>query len=112
MTGFQAQSQAVQAKLNLVELLKQFIGLWRSNFAKDTTEFWEANPYRNGLEAYCKDGAKGKITLEGKQFWGYDAKLSKFIYYYKTLFIMQIINRFHKVPLPGRIGAAALRGCP
>lgn len=74
------QAQTSHSKLNQVELMKKFTGLWKSDFAKDTTEFWEAKPYGNGLEAYFKDVTKGKITLEGKQLWGYDTKLDKFIY--------------------------------
>ena len=65
--------------LNQVELHKQYIGNWETEVAKDTAVFWDAKSYGTGLEGYFKFVAKGKIVMEGKQIWGYDKKLDKFI---------------------------------
>jgi hypothetical protein len=65
-------------ELNQVELMKQFLGSWKCEVAKDTTAFWETKSYGTGLENrynYVKDG---KIVDEGKQLWGYDKTIDKF----------------------------------
>jgi hypothetical protein len=64
---------------NQVELMKQFLGSWKCNVSKDTTAFWNTKSYGTGLENrynYVKDG---KIVDEGKQLWGYDKTLDKFL---------------------------------
>ena len=73
------QAQTTQTKLNQGELMKQFIGSWKSEFDKDTTEFWDAKSYGTGLECNFKYITKEKMVLEGKQLWGYDKKVDKFI---------------------------------
>jgi hypothetical protein len=74
-----AQAQTTQTKLNQVELLKQFVGSWQSEIAKDTTFLWETKSYGTGLECYFKIVTKGKIVTEGKQLWGYNKQVDKFI---------------------------------
>lgn len=66
-------------ELNQVELHKQYIGNWKSEMSKDTVVFWDGKPYGTGLECYFKLVAKGKIAIEGKQIWGYDKKVDRFI---------------------------------
>ena len=74
-----AQSQTPQTKPNQVELMKQLIGSWKADFAKDTTVFWEAKPFGTGLECYYKSVTKEKILMEGKQLFGYDKKIDKYV---------------------------------
>jgi len=74
------QAQTTQPKLNQVELMKQFIGTWESIAGKDTTCFAEQKPYGTGSECYWKYVTKGKIVSEGKQLYGYDKKIDKFVY--------------------------------
>jgi hypothetical protein len=50
--GIQAQTQ--QTKLNQAELLKQFLGTWKSEMVNDTTWAGEMKSFGNGLEAYFK----------------------------------------------------------
>ncbi|HEY5124516.1 MAG TPA: hypothetical protein VIK14_12355 [Ignavibacteria bacterium] len=76
------QAQTTQTQLNQVELTKWFIGNWKDEVAKDTTSFYDIKPYGTGLEGYFKDVTKGKIILEGKQLWGYDKKVDKFIMFW------------------------------
>ena len=73
------QAQTTQTKLDQVELMKQFIGSWKGEIAKDTIEFWDAKSYGTGVESNFKHVTKDKIVLEGKQLWGYDKKNDKFI---------------------------------
>jgi hypothetical protein len=75
-----SQVQTTQAKLNQIELFKQFIGLWKGDIGKDTTEFWDVRSYGTGLECNYRYVTKDKIFKEGKQLWGYDYKNDKFIF--------------------------------
>lgn len=74
------QAQTMQSDLNQVELMKQFLGTWRSESAKDTVFTAEFKSYGNsGMEFYLKAVTQGKIWFEFKEFWGYDKKNDKFI---------------------------------
>lgn len=65
--------------LNQVELMKQYIGNWKCEIAKDTIEYSDIKSYGTGLEGNFKYVTKDKIFLEGKQLYGYDKKMDKFI---------------------------------
>jgi hypothetical protein len=73
------KSSGSSNELNQVELHKYFIGYWKIDVAKDTTVFWDVKSYGTGLEGYFKCVTKGKIFMEGKQIWGYDKSIDKFI---------------------------------
>jgi hypothetical protein len=66
-------------ELNQVELMKQWIGIWKSDIAKDTSGMWVTTAYGTGLEGIYKYTTKGKTYLEGKEFAGYDIRFDKFI---------------------------------
>jgi hypothetical protein len=59
--------------------MKQFTGSWKADYAKDTVAFWNARSYGTGLECNYKFVSKGKIVKEGKQLWGYDTKIDKYV---------------------------------
>jgi hypothetical protein len=65
------QAQTTQTKLNQVELMKQFIGTWKS-VEKDTTFIWECKSFGEALEFTIKDETKGKVTIGAKSVMGYD----------------------------------------
>ena len=67
-------------ELNQVELMKQFLGNWKCDWAKDTTAFYEGKQYGTGLDCFFKFITKGKIVMEGKQLRGYDRNIDKFIF--------------------------------
>jgi len=67
-------------ELNQVELMKQFLGSWKCDIAKDTTCFYEGKSYGTGLECNFKYVTKEKMFLEGKQLRGYDKDIDKFIF--------------------------------
>lgn len=73
------QAQTSQPKLNQVELMKQFIGSWKYDWAKDTTLFGEIKPFGTGLEVYWKYVTNGKIVTEAKELFGYDKKIDKYV---------------------------------
>jgi hypothetical protein len=73
------QAQTTQTKLNLVELMKKFIAIWKCDVAKDTTLFAEDKSYGTGQDCYFKFVTKGKIVMEERQLRGYDKKLDKYI---------------------------------
>jgi hypothetical protein len=65
--------------LDQVELMKQFLGSWKCDIAKDTTAFWDAKSYGTGIEDNYRFVTKGRIVLEGKGLYGYDKSIDKFI---------------------------------
>jgi hypothetical protein len=74
------QAQTTQVKLNQVELMKQFTGNWEAQWA-DTILYLECKAFGTGLDGYYnyKTVGNDKIVLEGKQLWGYDSKLDKYV---------------------------------
>ena len=73
-----ATGQFNDAKLNQIELMKQFPGSWKCE-VNDTTIFWESKSYGTGIECNFKYITRGKVVQEGKQLWGYDKTIDKFI---------------------------------
>jgi hypothetical protein len=73
------QAQTTQTKLNQAELMKQYVGSWKCDIAKDTTAFWDAKSYGTGLECNYKSVTKEKIVIEGKELYGYDKSVDKCI---------------------------------
>ena len=77
LNGVQAQTN--QTNLNQTELMKHLIGSWKADLGKDTTLYWDAKPFGTGLECYYKSVTKEKILMEGKQLFGYDKKIDKYV---------------------------------
>lgn len=76
--GMQAQSS--QKKLNQVELLKKFIGIWKAEVGKDTAYWFEFSSYgKNAFVGSYKIKAKDKLIFENKQLWANDKKMGKII---------------------------------
>jgi hypothetical protein len=73
------KAQTTQNQLNQVELMKQFIGSWKSAFGNERTFFWEAKSYGTGFETNLKGVASGNTMFEGKQLLGYDKKNDKYV---------------------------------
>jgi hypothetical protein len=78
-----ALAQTTQTKLDQVKLMKQFLGTWKCEYAKDTTRFWDVKSFGTGFECYLKVVTKGKVVMEAKRLWGYDKRIDK--YYATTL---------------------------
>jgi len=73
------QAQTTQTKLNQVELMKQFIGTWKSEFGEGTIFTSENRPFGNGMICISQIVTKGKIVDSVTQLFGYDNKTDKFI---------------------------------
>ena len=72
-------AQPTQTKLNQVELMKQFIGTWKTEMGKDTTIITDITSFGTIIEENYKIEAKDKILDSGKQLWGYDKENDKLI---------------------------------
>jgi len=73
------QAQTPQTKLNQIELMKQFIGTWKSEFGEGTVFTSDNRPFGNGMICNSQIVAKGKIVDSVTQLFGYDNKTDKFI---------------------------------
>jgi hypothetical protein len=74
------QAQNIQAGLNQVELMKQFVGAWENKSIKDTVYAAEFKTYGNGgIEFSLRGVTQGRVWLEMKQLWGYDKKSGKVV---------------------------------
>jgi hypothetical protein len=73
------QAQTTDTNLNQVELMKQFIGSWKSDYATDTIVFWDAISYGTGLICNYRFVSIGTLVKEGKQLWGYDKRIDKYV---------------------------------
>ena len=71
-------SESLKA-LNQIELMKQNIGYWKCEIAKDTTCFYDGKSYGTGLEGNNMYVTKGKTFKEGKGLYGYDKNIDKFV---------------------------------
>jgi hypothetical protein len=80
-SGFEKIVKASETpkELNQVELMKQFLGSWKCDIAKDTTAFWDTKTFGTGLEVNYRSVTKGRIVMEGKGLYGYDKSLDKCI---------------------------------
>ena len=73
------QAQTTDTKLDQIVLIKQFLGSWKCDVAKDTICYWDIISFGTGVEGYFKYVTKGEIVTEGKELWGYDKTTDKFI---------------------------------
>jgi hypothetical protein len=84
------QAQTVPTKLNQIELVKQFLGTWKSEMVQDTIWTGECKTFGSGIEMYFKAETKGKVVMEQKSLIGYDKKNDKLVEFdlYKSSDIM------------------------
>jgi len=66
-------------ELNQVELIKKFLGTWKTEAGKDTTFIWEGKSFGEGLDVYVKTETKGKMVSDGKAVLAYDSNSDKYI---------------------------------
>ena len=74
------QAQTTQNKLNQIELMKQFLGTWQAQMAKDTIQVDEFTAFGPGVVGTIKNITKGKVISSTKELWGYDQKNDKIIF--------------------------------
>jgi hypothetical protein len=73
------QAQTTQTELNQVELMKQWIGTWKTEIGKDTFEIQDIRPFGTALEDNITVVTKGKVLNSIKSIWGYDKGTDKII---------------------------------
>lgn len=76
---YSVQSQNPPATLNQARLMKQLEGNWNCEIGKDTSAYWDMEPYGSGYVAGLKYITKGEIVKEGKGLYGYDKKIDKIV---------------------------------
>ena len=81
-----AQAQTTQPKLNAMESMKQYLGIWKGEVAKDTVMILNFTSYGQTIEDNYKIVTKGKVLFSGKEIYGYNQK------YDKIIFIKHLIN--------------------
>ena len=74
-----AQSQNPNTTLDQARLMSQFEGNWNCEIGRDTSAFWDMEPYGSGYAAGLKYITKGRIVKEGKGLYGYDKKIDKIV---------------------------------
>jgi len=74
-----SQAQPTKTKLNQVELMKQFLGIWKYELAKDTTIISEFTPFGTAIEDNYQIITKGKILDSGNELLGYDKNTDRII---------------------------------
>lgn len=74
-----AQAQITETKLNQIELMKQFIGTWESDFGNGTVLTSNNKPFGNGLICTSKIVNNNKTLDTVTQLYGYDKIEDKFI---------------------------------
>jgi hypothetical protein len=74
-----AQAQTTQPKLDQMALMKQYLGIWKGEVAKDTVMILNFTPYGKAIEDNYKLVTKGKILFSGKEIYGYNQEYDKII---------------------------------
>jgi hypothetical protein len=74
-----ASTQTTQTKLNQVELMKQFIGTWKSELGKNTIYIVENKPFGNGMDCNVQIISNGVVNDSVEQLFGYDKKTDKYL---------------------------------
>jgi hypothetical protein len=73
------KAQSSQTKIDQVEFIKQFIGIWKAEIGKDTLMVFNIRPFGNASERDFTISSKGKILNSGKMLFGYDEVNDKII---------------------------------
>jgi hypothetical protein len=72
-------AQTAQTKLNQVELLKQFIGTWKSESFDGSAMILDYTPFGNAIVGNAKIVSKDTVFDNKKYLLGYDEKNDKII---------------------------------
>jgi len=73
------QAQATQTKLDQIELMKQCLGVWKGELAKDTIMIMNWTSYGKASEDNYKVVTKDKILYSRKAIYGYDQEYDKIV---------------------------------
>jgi len=73
------QAQTADTTLNQVELMKQFLGTWRTDLPEGEAMVWEIIPFGSSMTAGAKYISQNAVTDITRYLWGYDKKSDKII---------------------------------
>ena len=71
--------QAIESKLNQVELMKQFIGTWKCELGRDTFLISETKPFGTGMISKSRIFTNDNVIDSVIQLFGFDKKSDKYI---------------------------------
>jgi hypothetical protein len=74
-----AQAQTTQPKLDQMELMKQFLGIWKGELKKDTVMIMNFTSYGKTIENNVKIVTNENILSSAKEIYGYDQKYDKIV---------------------------------
>ena len=74
-----ALAQTTQPKLDQMALMKNFLGIWKGEYAKDTLLIMNFTSYGKSIEDNLKIFTKGKILSSRKEIYGYNPKYDKIV---------------------------------
>jgi len=73
------RAQTTESKLNQVELMKQLLGNWETNFSDSNSMILDFTAFGNAMIGNAKSVTKDTIIHVITEFWGYDDKNDKII---------------------------------
>lgn len=79
ISSMRIQAQTTQAKLNQVELMKQFLGAWKTDFTNGDAQILDFAPYGPAMINTYKNIHADTIIYKGMSLWGYDKTKDKII---------------------------------
>jgi hypothetical protein len=80
LSTHEIKAQTIQGKLNQMELLKQFLGVWEGEVSKDTVMILNLTSFGGkAIENNYKVVTKDKIIYSGKEIYGYNQKYDKIV---------------------------------
>jgi hypothetical protein len=76
-TGIQAQTK--EQRLNQIELMKQLLGTWKTEFSNGNSMILDFTPFGNAIVGKVKSTANGVTKDIILEIWGYDERNDKII---------------------------------
>ena len=72
-------AQSTQTKLDQLELMKQYLGIWKGELAKDTFLILNFTSFGKTIEDNYKVVTKGNTLFSGKEIYGYEKNDDKLL---------------------------------
>ena len=73
------QAQNTKVKIDQVDFMQNFIGIWKAESGRDTIMVFNVVPYGKGSEREFSMSTKGKVISIAKMLFGYDEESDKII---------------------------------
>jgi len=73
------QAQTTEQKLNQIELMKQLLGTWKTEFSNGNSMVLDFTPFGNAMVGKVKSTSNGVTKDVILEIWGFDEKNDKII---------------------------------